>query len=114
MRDDFDIEDVHPIKVALTHDQIKQHKLPASFNATKPGSPNYPKFVAKYGKAAFEVEALEPQTLQMLLRKAIDSVLDIDASNVEIEAEKQDAAHLDVVRRRILKCLREEDSDNGG
>jgi hypothetical protein len=46
------------------------------------------------------VEAIAPDDLQRLLREAIDSVLDVDAFNRKIDLEKQDAASLDMLRRR--------------
>lgn len=106
LRDDFGIRQVQAIKVALTQEQVQQFRLPANMEAKK-GSANYQKFAAKYGDQVFELEALPPAELQRLLREAIDSVLDIDAFNGEIDAEKQDAAFLDTARRRVLPLLSE-------
>ena len=39
--------------------------------------------------------------MQAILTAAIDSVLDVDAFNAEVEAEKQDAAHLLGVRNAV-------------
>jgi hypothetical protein len=43
--------------------------------------------------------------LQQILTDAIDSVLDVDAFNQELDRERQDAAALDVHRRRALAAL---------
>ena len=87
LRDDFDILKIHPIKVVLTSEQVKQYRLPPVMTA-KEGSSHFIKFTSKNGTNVFELEALEPQVLQQILREAIDSVLNIDAINREIEAER--------------------------
>ena len=75
MRDDFDIDDVNAIKVALTIDQVNEHDLPVSMEA-KSGSANYDRFVDQYGTDAHELESMPPELLQQILRDTIDSVID--------------------------------------
>ena len=72
MRDDFGLKNVHPIKVALTADDVRDHALPSDMDA-KPSSPNYKKFLAKYGTKAVELDAAPVRLLQMKLRHAIES-----------------------------------------
>lgn len=103
MRDDFDL-DVHPIKVALTHEQTLEMDLPPALLA-KENSATYQAFTDEYGDDTWEVEALDPETLQDLLRDAIDSVLDTDAFNAELDAEKQDAVYLQGVRQKVHAML---------
>jgi hypothetical protein len=103
MRNDFKIRNIHLIKVALTLEQGVRFNLPQDLEA-KPSSTNYKKFVAKYGTAVSELEALPPRILQSELRAAIDSVMDCAAYNAEIEAEKTDAAYLDRARRNIHRA----------
>ena len=50
---------------------------------------------------SWEVEALDPDTLQEILRTSIDSVLDTASFNAEIDAERDDAVHLQFVRKVI-------------
>jgi hypothetical protein len=109
MRDDFGVEAIVPIKVALTSQQVVEMQLPPEMKA-KETSSRYAKFTSRHGEEVFEMEAVPPGRLQGLLREAIDSVLDIDAYNAEIDAEKEDAARLDEVRRRALKVIGEVDS----
>jgi hypothetical protein len=104
MRDDFGIDNIHPIKVALTEDQVSDYELPPMMKA-KRSSTNYRRFSAKYGDDVFELEALEPNDLQDILRAAIDSVIDVDAFNHEIDAEKLDAAFLDVARQKAFAAI---------
>jgi hypothetical protein len=100
LRDDFDVFDVAAVKVALTADQVRQMRLPPRMKA-KQSSSRYGKFVQRHGEDVFELEAVPPERLQALLRQSIDSVLDIQAYNAEIDAKKHDAAQLESIRRRI-------------
>jgi hypothetical protein len=107
MRNDFGIEEIHPVKVALTHEHITALGLPASMIKAKKGSSNYDRFVQRYSSDnVYELEAVEPETLRRLLTEAIDDVLDKEAFNAELEQEKEDAAHLAGVREQVLELLR--------
>ena len=112
MRDDFGIEEVHPIKVALTSEQVHEYELPPNMTA-KATSSNYDRFVDQYGENVFELESLEPDTLQAILREAIDSVIDVEAYNAEVSAEASDAAFLDGVRNTVHHALRDMDWEGG-
>jgi len=103
MRDDFDVN-IHPIKVALRHDQVIELKLPEGGEA-KRSSSNYQKFIEKYGKYVFELEAVTPQKLQEILTDAIKSILDPDSFNHEVEEEKKEKIHLGKYREKALKAL---------
>jgi hypothetical protein len=116
MRDDFSIEKVHAIKVALTGDQVKQFELPPVMEA-KGDNAKRDKFVAKHGKHVWEVEALMPDQLIGILDEAVRSVLDMDAWNAEVDEEAQDARQIQAVRQSVLKLLQEsplEGFDLGG
>ena len=104
LRDDFGIEEIEPIKVALTADQVQEFELPPAMKA-KTDSTNYQRFTDKHGDDVWELEALPPATLQQLLQDAIDRVIDVEAFNHEIDAEKADAAKLEGVRRVMLDTL---------
>jgi len=103
MRDDFDIDN-YPIKVALTAEQVEEFKLPPIMEA-KESSVHCEKFVKKFGETVYELEALSPDELQAALRGAIDEVIDVEAFNAELDAEREDAAYLDGVRRTMHKSL---------
>jgi ParB-like chromosome segregation protein Spo0J len=104
MRDDFGVEDIVPIKVALTRQQVDDLHLPPMMTAKKSSS-RRDGFVARHGEDVFELEAVPPVELQQILRTAIDGVIDVAAFNAEIDAEKRDAAHLDAVRRAVQAQL---------
>jgi hypothetical protein len=110
MRDDFGITDIHPIRVALTWDQVKSLNLPASPDQkAKPKSKNYPKYVEKYGSDdVWELEALSPQQLQTFLDEAIRSVIDTDLFNEEMEREKNESDELDKYREKVFETIQNE------
>jgi hypothetical protein len=105
MRDDFGVDKIDAIKVALTADQVAEMELPPDYQPmkAKTSSSRYKKFVERHGENAFELEAIPPRRLQELLRTAINSVIDVEAFNREIDAEKKDAAYLDGLRRSLVR-----------
>lgn len=104
MRDDFGIQRIHPLKVALTEEQVTKHALPAQMVA-KTSSVHHAKFIAQHGENVFELEALAPECLQEIVREAVDSVLDTEAFNAEMDAEKADAGFLTGLRTTVCKML---------
>jgi hypothetical protein len=113
MRDDFGIDAIHPIKVALTAEQVERFKLPPIMQA-KESSSNHAKFVARHGENVYELEALPPEELQRVVREAIEAVIDRDALSAEIAAERRDAAFLEGVRRTVQEALKGIDLEGAG
>ena len=103
MRDDFGIS-VHPVKVALTQDDVLLNDLPSDMDA-KPSSPQYKKFVDKYGTRAVELDAAPVKLLQSKLRDVITSYLDVDVFNAQINAEAKDAALLQAHRKVVIQTI---------
>ena len=112
MRDDFGITNIHPIRVALTAEQVQKYKLPPLMVAKK-SSVNCAKFVERHGSDdVFELEALAPEQLQEILREVIEAVIDRDAHSAEIEEEQSDSAFLEGARRVVMAALEDVDFDN--
>lgn len=105
LRDDFAIKDIVPIRVALNAEHVTRFNLPKKMTAKK-SSAHHAKFVKAHGRNVWELEAMSPDQLQLVLREAIDSVLDRKAFNQELDAEKRDAARLSVIRERVFDALR--------
>jgi hypothetical protein len=107
MRDDFGITDDELVarKVALTPEQVKRFKLPRGAKA-KGGSKFRPAFVKRFGQFVWELEALEPATLQGLVKEAIEGSLDIKAFNWEAETERQEAEFLAAQRELVMSSLK--------
>lgn len=111
MRDEFGIKNIHPIKVALTHDQVIDFELIPDAQAKK-SSAQYAKFVEKYGtNDVFEVEALEPEHLEQILSEAIKDVIDTDLFNQEVLQERKDAAQIAAYRKAVFKTIGEYKSE---
>jgi ParB-like chromosome segregation protein Spo0J len=117
MRDDFGIAAVHPIKVALTAEQVERFELPPVMQAkaakNKSTATKRAKFVDFHGEDVFELEALPPEALQQIVREGIEAVIDPGALSGEIAAERQDAAFLEGVRRTVAETLSGLDLDHG-
>lgn len=107
LRDEFEIDQVEPVKVALKYEHIERFNLIPNMEA-KQSSSQYQKFFDRYGTDdVFEVEALSTDQLKLLLQEAIDSVMDLDLFNQEIEQEKHDAAEIRKYRGVIQKYIRD-------
>jgi len=66
------------------------------------------RFVAEHGDdAVSELEALEPTTLQQILTESIESVINTDLYNAEVDAEAKDAAFLDGIRNTVHEALKQ-------
>src|SRR5207244_8163168 len=85
MRDDFLIFEVEAVKVALTAEQVRELRLPATMKA-KATSSRYRGFAQRHGDDVYELEAVPPEGLEMILRRAIDGVLDVEALTAGMEA----------------------------
>lgn len=116
MRDDFNIGSVHPIKVALTSDQVEEYRLPPVMQAKGVAGENKRRdgFVEKYGTNVWELEALDPTDLQDIVRKAIVSVLDMDAFEREQLAEQNDAVRMRAIRETVQEALKDVRFDTDG
>ena len=111
LRDDFGVERIEPVKVALTAQQVERFGLHTDAEAKK-GSAHYRKFIERYGKDVYELEALSPGQLQDLVCQSIESVLNLEAFRHEQKQERSDAQSLSgvrrVVRNALLDCLGDE------
>lgn len=104
MQRDFGITKLDAIRVAVTAEQVKRFNLRPGGKAKKT-SANYKKFHATHGDDVYELEALSPGDLQQVVEQAIEGVIDRDALNAEIEAEKKDAAELSILRERAMRII---------
>lgn len=102
LRRDFQLR-AEGIKVALTREQVEQFKLPPRMKAKQ--TKRARRFVDKYGEDVWEVEALQPEVLQQLLRDAICSTIDLSVFERELQQEREDAANLERIRTRVQVAL---------
>jgi hypothetical protein len=88
----------------LTAEDVEFYNLPSDLDA-KPSSPNYSKFIKKYGHKAVELDAAPVELLQKKLRDAIESVIDVDEFNAQIDLEKEDARIVEAYRRTAFEAI---------
>ena len=74
-------------KIALTMDQVRQYSPPP--NPAKQTDTRAGAYIAKYGLASWEVDALPPDVLHQLIENAILEVLNVEGMNQIIELEDQ-------------------------
>jgi hypothetical protein len=77
--------------------RLKKYDLPPGGHVDEKNNkasqkPKKDRFINRYGKHTFELEALPPDVLQKVLDEAIRSVLDVEAFNDEVEQETREAA----------------------
>jgi hypothetical protein len=109
MRDDFGIEAVHAIKLALTYEQTQEFELPPALDA-KPDSPQYQKFFDRYGSSdAWELEAMPPELLEKTVSEGIESTINSELLTKELEAEDNDWNRLNEVREEVNTMMRSVD-----
>jgi hypothetical protein len=108
MRDDFGIKNIHPRSVCLTWGQVQERQLAQTFDISedKKKTKKFREHLEEYGEHCHELEALPSAERSRLLEEAIRGVLDIDAYNAEVEAEKEDAARIEGLRRSFGPMLR--------
>ena len=105
LRDDFGIQEIRPIKVALTAEDVAAYDLPSDMDA-KVSSPNYQKFIKRYGSTkVVELDAAPVTLLQSKLREAIESVIDKAEFNSQVQIEQQDSAHIEAHRRVVFEAI---------
>lgn len=94
----FDIHLVYE-RVALNPNQVaKMHLIPAP---VKPTDSRTPGFVAEYGEDVYELDAIEPDTLQELIRDTVDAHF---VDSVYEEREEIMEAGKKVIEERLKKA----------
>jgi ParB-like chromosome segregation protein Spo0J len=106
LRDDFGLDEdqIIPVKVALTREQVEELRLPPVMSA-KETSANYERFVEEHGRVVHELEAVPPAELQRMLGEALRTVIDVERFNAEVEAERADAAYLIAAQKSVRETL---------
>lgn len=74
--------------IALTMEQIKKYNPPK--NPAKMTDPRAKWYVDKFGYNSWEVDALDPKTLNKLLSEKIEENIDLELFNTMLESEEKD------------------------
>lgn len=110
LRDDFVIDNDRLVahKVMLNSEQIRAWGLPENRLEAKKKSANYKKFVARHRtNKVYELEAIPPKLMQEALADFIDTVIDIEAFNAELAAEREDAGVLEAHKQVVVDAIRD-------
>jgi len=106
MRDDFDIENIHVVKLALTHEQTQEFDLPPALDA-KQDSPQYQKFFDRYGRRdTWELESMSPELLEKTVTDGIESAINSRLFSSELLAEQNDQDQLEDTREKVQVMMR--------
>jgi hypothetical protein len=107
LRDDFWIGDFSIVKAGVTKEQIEYYDLPPQ-NFAKETSSNYKWFVDRNNgdDSVYELEALNPEDLLTELEDVVESVIDIDLFNREVESEEEEAGYLEAARNKAIEALK--------
>lgn len=88
---------------ALNPEQVEEYGLPEDFDAAKPSDPNYDYWLQHYpGVPATELDALHPRDLKELVIEAVESHLDMDAYQDQMDIEEEERERLKEMRRTVM------------
>lgn len=90
------------VKIALTMDQVRQYRPPP--NPAKITDPRAAAYIKKYGPRSWEVDALPPNVLTRLIRRAFDSEIDTALMDKIKAQEESDKKRLRAAVARIAKA----------
>lgn len=97
----FGVEDLEVRKLALTMTQITKYNPPP--NPAKLSDSRAAAYVEKFGDSSWEVDALPPNVLAQIIRKAFKEVVDKDLMDEVKEKESRDKARLTSAVREIME-----------
>lgn len=85
--------DVEVRRLALNYDQIEEHRPPP--NPTKLTDSRDPKYVEEFGHSSWELDALNPEVIEDLIRQAVEPYID--------QKKKKNAMASEQHGQRLLK-----------
>ena len=96
---DFMTRKFQIVPIALTKEQIRQYNPPP--NPAKITDPRAKDFIEKHGKTSWEVDALKPEVLNAILKKAIEENIDIDKFEEILQEEEADKEKLEELKNKL-------------
>jgi hypothetical protein len=91
-------------RVALTMEQVEHYGLPP--NPAKLSDSRSKRYIARYGKSSWELDALSPSVLHGLIRKAVKSVRDEKIKNEARDRERTEKHQLQSIATRWASVLK--------
>lgn len=80
------------VAIGLTMAQIKKYNPPP--NPAKITDPRAKEYIRNYGQKSWEVDALNPKTLNELVKKNVESRIDMDKYEEQVQQEEEDKEEL--------------------
>lgn len=96
----FGVERLKVEKLALTMAQIQKYNPPP--NPAKMTDSRAPAYVAKFGTSSWEVDALPPNVLAQIIRKALERLVNRPAMDRVKQLEQEDKAALRAAARTLV------------
>jgi hypothetical protein len=89
-------------RVALSFDQVQDYHLDP--NPTKSADPRYEEYRCHFGNQCWELDAIDPNELQKIVKKAIEKHIDVEAwkgtlNEQELERQKLNARFLEIEKK---------------
>lgn len=84
--------------IGLTTAQVKKYNPPP--NPVKFTDTRASGYIAQFGKKSWEVDALNPKTLNQIIRGRIEKLIDIDLFNERLDDEKHDIKDLESLLKK--------------
>lgn len=84
------------IPIALTKEQIESYDPPP--NPAKITDPRSNDYIAEHGNTSWEVDALNPETLNSILRENIEKLIDMKKFKAMIKQEEKDKERLEELK----------------
>lgn len=85
-------------QIGLTTAQVQMYNPPP--NPAKITDPRASLYIAKFGKTSWEVDALNPKILHALVRKNVESLIDMNLFQSQIEQEEKDKKILEKLSKK--------------
>lgn len=115
VRDEFNIQNVSAIRVAMSHQQADEQGVSQSVDVmlAKESSVT-PKYIKRHGRNdCYELEAVSPEVLSQWLDDVIRGNIDVEAYNFEVAEQAKDVAKIRATRAVTLEAIRSS-GDAGG
>jgi len=95
--------DLEVRRVALTYDQVLRYGLEP--NPTKRADTRSGAYEAQYGNQCWELDAIEPDELQRIVKTTVQAFIDVDNWNAAVEQTKKDRIQLRKMLDEMKKHL---------
>lgn len=107
LEDELDLYGVEFKRVGLNPEHIRLYNLPSDPDAAKVTDPRYRQYAAKYGTVAVELDAVHPAQLKKMIKKAVESELDMDLFEAQKEKEEGDEEFIENLRDEVMDFVEE-------